>query len=541
MLRGREFLIVDNGLRPCAKLFIFEKIISMNKMILLSALFITATAAAQTTLPVKKVTVFKNATAMLVKEGSLPVADGVVKLPIQEQTLFGTYFIGASKDNNVKNLVFKNDTLRKKDQARSVWQFIAGNLNKQVSISYTPTTGVDKTVSGKATAYDLYSGILKFTTDAGKNMVMHVGQIYAADFKEDPSAFYMADSVQRMILLKPEKAGDNISLQEVYMTGGINWLPSYYLKLKDDKNARLEMKATVENYAEPLKDAEMELVVGSPQMSKSGTPDPMTYDYLTVNAGNDNAYRGGNYMQTNAVFYKGAAAEADAPAYFVSDFGTEGEKAGDMYLYKLGKVSLPEKSKGSFPIFAANIEYKDKYEGSIYDITNFFNNRYVPQDDRTFDIFHSLEIKNGTAVPLTTASVMVINEKEQFVAQDEIKYTPVGATSNIRLSKAIDIIMKNSEEEKTREDNAKKIGKTVYSKVILKGSVNVDNYQQKEVTVTVTKNLSGTVLSQSNGAKVTKGNSYNYINPASEIKWEIKLNANEKKTLTYEYEVFFIP
>lgn len=512
----------------------------MNKIILLSALFLTATALAQTTLPVKKVTVFKNATAMLLKEGTLPVTDGMVKLPIQEQTLFGTYFIGAAKDNSVKNLVFKNDTLRKKDQARSVWQFIAGNLNKQVSISYTPTTGIDKTVSGKATAYDLYSGILKFTTDAGKNMVMHVGQIYQTDFKDDPSAYYIADSVQRMILLKPEKTADNISLQEVYMTSGINWMPSYYLKLKDDKNARLEMKATVENYAEPLKDAEMELVVGSPQMSKSDMPDPMTYDYLTVNTGFDNAFRTGSYMQTNAVF-KGAGSEADAPAYFESSFGTEGEKLGDMYLYKLGKVSLPEKSKGSFPIFAANIEYKDKYEGSIYDITNFFNNRYVPQDERTFDIFHSLEIKNGTTVPLTTASVMMVNEKEQFVAQDEIKYTPVGATTNIRLSKAIDIIMKNSEEEKNREDNAKKIGKTVYSKVILKGAINVDNYQQKEVTVTVSKNLSGTVLNQSNGAKVVKGNSYNYINPSSEIKWEVKLSANEKKTLTYEYEVFFIP
>ena len=89
---------------------------------------------------------------------------------------------------------------------------------------------------------------------------------------------------------------------------------------------------------------------------------------------------------------------------------------------------------------------------------------------------------------------MVVNEKDQFVAQDELKYTPVGSTSNIRLSKAIDIIMKNSEEEKNREDNAKKIGKVVYSKVILKGSVNVDNYQNKDVTVSITKSLSGTVL-----------------------------------------------
>jgi major membrane immunogen (membrane-anchored lipoprotein) len=101
--------------------------------------------------------------------------------------------------------------------------------------------------------------------------------------------------------------------------------------------------------------------------------------------------------------------------------------------------------------------------------------------------------------------------------------------------------MKNLEEEKSREDNAKKIGKITYSKVILKGTINVDNYQNKEVTVTVTKSLSGTVLITSNDGKTTKVNSYNYINPSSNIKWEVKLNANEKKVLTYEYEVFFVP
>jgi hypothetical protein len=101
--------------------------------------------------------------------------------------------------------------------------------------------------------------------------------------------------------------------------------------------------------------------------------------------------------------------------------------------------------------------------------------------------------------------------------------------------------MKNSEEEKNREDNAKKIGKQTYSKVILKGTVNVENYQDKEVTVTVTKALSGTVLTESDGGKVTKVNSYNYINPSSNIKWEVKLAANERKALSYEYEVFFMP
>ncbi len=513
----------------------------MKNLLVLILLAAVLSATAQTVLPVKKVTVFKNSTAMVVKEGNVPVTNGSVKLPIPNQTLFGTYFIGSGKDNAIKSMVFKNDTLKKRAEASSVWQYMAGNLNKAVTISYTPTQGIDKTVSGKVVSYDAYSGIMKFVTDAGKSMIMHVNSVYQADFKEDPSAFYMADSIKRMLLLKAEKATDNLTLQQIHMTGGINWIPSYYLKLKDDKTARLEMKALVENYAEDLKETETDLVVGAPQMKYSGKEDPMMYDYITVPGGMQGDYNGNVYMQSNAVRKVAFGAVAEADGAFESNFDTEGEKVGDMYIYKLGKITLPENSKGSFPIFAGNVEYKDKYEGTISDITNYFSSRFVPQEERTFDIFHSLEVKNTASVPLTTAAVMVVNEKDQFVAQDELKYTPVGSTSNIRLSKAIDILMKNNEEEKAREDNAKKIGKVSYSKVVLKGTINVDNYQGKDVTVTVTKALSGTVTAQSNDGKVTKKNSYNYINPTSEIKWEVKLGTNEKKVLTYEYEVFFTP
>ncbi len=512
----------------------------MKKPIALALLATTLVANAQTILPVKKVTIFKNSTAMVVKEGNATVKDGTVKLPIPGQTQFGTYFIGAGKDNAIKNIVFRNDTIKSKAVAKEVWQYLAGNPNKQVTLAYTPTQGIDKTVTGKVTAYDLYSGIVRFTTDAGRTTVMNANSIYQADFKEEPSAFYLADSIKRMAVLKPEKAADNIALQQVHITGGINWIPSYYLRLTSDKNARLEMKAVVENFAEDLKDAETELVVGAPQMIHSGQLDPITYDYISTN-GLDNAitFRSKNYMQSNAMTVAGAMDES--AGYFEGNFTTEGEKAGDMYIYKLGKITLAEQTKGTFPIFAASVEYKDKYEGTIADATNYFNNRFVPQDEKTYDVFHSLEVKNVSNVPLTTASVMVVNEKEQFVAQDEIKYTPVGATTNIRLSKAIDVIMKNQEEEKTREDNAKKIGKVSYSKVVVKGTVNVENYQSKDATITVTKVLNGTVTSQSNDGKVVKKNSYSYVNPASEIKWEVKLAAGEKKTLTYEYEVFFMP
>lgn len=503
-------------------------------------LLVTTALTAQTSLPIKRITIFKNATAMVVQEGTVPATNGTTVLPIPDQTLFGAYFLGSTKDNSIKNIVFRNDTLKRKATCQSVWQYMAGNLNKPVTIYYTPTQGVDKSATGKITDYNIYTGMFRLVTDAGKTLVMHVGNVYQADFALEPSTTYMADSIKRMMVVKSDKPTDNLSLQQIFMTKGLNWIPSYFLKLKDDKNARIEMKATIENFVDDLNETETELVVGSPQMVNANRMDPMTYDYITIANGAVAADYNGGYMQTNVMAKTTAAFEENAD-YFSSDFVTAGEKNGDMYIYKPGKITLPYKAKGTFPIFAGNVDYKDKYEGTIVDRTNYFNTRYIPDDEKPFDVFHSLEIKNTSNVPLTTASVMVLNEKDQFRAQDELKYTPAGATTSIRLSKAIDIIMKNAEEEKTREDNAKKIAKTNYSKVILKGTVNIENHQNKEVTVTIKKLLNGTVTAQSDNAKISKVNSYSYVNPNSEIKWDIKLGVNEKKTLTYEYEVFFIP
>ena len=82
-------------------------------------------------------------------------------------------------------------------------------------------------------------------------------------------------------------------------------------------------------------------------MSFSGKTDPMTYDYLTV-ANFDNDYAGGGrakvYMQSNAMTTSGYA--IDGAEIAGTPFATEGEKNGDMYIYKLGKISLPQNFKG---------------------------------------------------------------------------------------------------------------------------------------------------------------------------------------------------
>jgi hypothetical protein len=496
---------------------------------------------AQTALPIKKLSLFKNGTAMVIREGSTPVRKGVAVLPVPDNLLYGTYFLGSTKDNGIKHLTVRNDTIKKSEKATQIWQLLAGNIGKTATLNISPLQRVDRAITGKIIDYNQQSSTVSIKQDNGKIATLNSMDVYMVEFVDESTKTYLADSIHRMISITPQSSTESLSLQEVYLQSGINWIPSYFLKLKDAKVARLEMKATLENATNDIMtDAETELIVGAPQMTNSGKPDPMTYDYLTVDESPVAASEG---LYSNNMMQKSARMNvmADASGAFTQNFATEGEKNADMYIYKIGKVSLDKNTKGVYPIFAGAVDYKDKYEGSIPDNTNYFYNRVPMADDATFDVFHSLEIKNNTTVPLTTAPVTIINDKDQFMAQDHIKYTPVGGSSVIRLSKAVDIILKNNEEEGSRTDNAKKVGKQLFSSIILKGTVNVENYQDKEVTLSLTKAVNGGVLAVDNNGKTTRRKNYSNINPFSEIKWEIKLAPNQKTALTYQYEVFFNP
>ena len=490
---------------------------------------------AQQSLPLKRITIFKNGTALLTREGKAAITGGIARLPIPSEVLFGGYWIGVTKDNTIKSLAFQNDKVAKDEPAKDLWQHLAGNIGKQITISLSQKD--EKTVTGKIMSFEKEAMVVKIKQDNGKITMLNVQGIYQLDFNEEVSKTYKEDSVRRMVLIHPEKSASEISLQELYMQAGINWIPSFLLKLKDDKVARLEMKAIVENAVDDIVDAETELVVGAPQMYFGQKRDPITYDYLTVDGNAKVAEYGQPMQMLSNARSSGLASSADGA--FDSEFATEGEKNSDMYIYKIGKISIPKNGKGSYPVFATTVEYKDKYEGTIPDKTNFIYSRYCDPGETNYDVFHSLELKNTATVPLTTAPVMVVNQKEQFLAQDLLKYTPVGGSVDIKLSKAIDIVMRNAEEETLRTDQAKKVGKVNYGRVVIKGTINLNNFQNKEVTVVIKKNVNGSVLSQSDGAKTTKGISYIEQNPNSTIAWEVKLGVNSKKVLTYEYEVFF--
>lgn len=497
----------------------------------------------QTTLPVKKVTIYKNSTCMIMKLGIVKKSNGKFVITVPNNTLLGTYWILANKDNLIKNVVFKTDTIKVKSVASNTYQILENNIGKDVSFTVTYGEKSEKMINGKLVNFYPSSNLVKIKQENGKTNYFNASSIAFMEFAGDGNEMFEKDSIVKTAIIEVEKPTDSYQFVEYYMQEGFNWIPSYFLRLNSEKEAYLEMKATIENYSENLVDVDCELVVGSPQLYFGKQNDPMNFGWLTLNAPKqqavyrfDNAYS--NNMQTQTA--------SDGSGYVNGidvggevGFETEGEKNNDLYYYQVGKISLPSGTKGFFPIFGANISYVDKYKAEIPDKVNMASIGYCDNSENIYDVFHSIELKNSTNNPLTTASIMVISEKGQFMAQDLMKYTPIGGTSSIRLSKAIDILLKNTEEEVSRVDNAKRIGRTTYTKAVIKGTVVIENLQKKAVVVDVTKSFSGTTTIDG-GSIVKKNKRYNTANPFTDLIWNVSLGAGEKKTLTYQYEVYFV-
>ncbi|MEI6854077.1 MAG: DUF4139 domain-containing protein [Bacteroidota bacterium] len=518
----------------------------MKKIIVaLSLLVFSITLFAQSALKPVQVNVFKNGTYFIAKEGSVPVKKGCAMLELPQQPLLGTYWINSSKDSKISKVYFLTDTIKKTKVPQNFNDIFKGSVGKKVHFSYA--AGNEKTVreiTGTLSEFYESSNIAKIKLADNKTTYFPVSSMIEFTIDDSGAGLLTVDSLVRVAKIFLEKPANNVDLKLVYMQSGIQWFPSYNIKIINDNELQLEMKALVENYSEDIDDAELTLTVGNPQFFYNTACDPIANNYLTSlydvktasitsiplqmqTYANSNAYVATDHSQMDNNFEP------------LDEYSTVGEKTNDLYMYKLGNVTLPEQSKSSFQIFSTKLPYKDMYEVNIGDIVNYSYYSYISNDpEKRYDVFHSLQLSNITTFPFTTAPVFVLNENMQPLAQDRLKYTPTGANVSVQLSKAGDVVVKNKEEEVKKEENVKKIGKTYYNKVTIKGYITVENLQAKKILLTVKKDILANVLETSDSGKIEKSGRYSSLNPFESVNWEIPFGSKEKKTITYTYEVY---
>jgi len=295
-----------------------------------------------------------------------------------------------------------------------------------------------------------------------------------------------------------------------YLQEGIRWEPSYVLTIQKGK-AVLNLRATMQNTTERLENTDVLFVVGSPFVVNRGLQDMIAL--LPPDA------QKGILEDRAPMAEEGAGAGAGRLQETKLAAPLSGEEAGELYYYLKPGFSLATNDIAMVSIFSERVEIAPRFEWNA--------------DGE--DVFYLLDIKNPTQQPLTTGSVFVI-ENEKPLGQETIKYTPPGATAEVRLSRGIGIRVKRQEAE-IKRGAAVKVGDSMFIPVTIKGTLNIYNFREDKAIVKITKTARGKVLELSDNGivretQVLRGE----VNPINDLEWTIQIPAKGMKEITYSIE-----
>jgi len=399
------------------------------------------------------------------------------------------------------------------------------------------------------------TSLVVIKTESG-NVALNAGSIVRVDFEdENITTSFSSVLKQPSIRMELEKAASGQKIGLSYLARGITWSPSYLIDISDSKKATLTAKAVVINEAADLSDIHLDLVTGFPNIrfGEVNSPVAMSQDLagflrgLTSGRSESGSLRNimvGNAMTTQAALrYDGSSfSESEpvpAPAYSTAQEGTVSE---DLFLYPVENITLRRGETALLPLFTAEVPYKHIYIWKIPDWLDE-NDRYrqdIAKDEQlqAEEVWHSCRLVNTMEMPWTTAAAEFVKDG-QITGQDICYYTPSGAETTIRLNRALNIMAEQTELELSRQRSAVRFHGRDYDLVKVKGELKLKNRLDKDVTVEVTKNLSGEVLETVPKAKDTPtAKGLRWVNPRHILVWEIELKAGQEQTLSYTYEVY---
>ena len=428
----------------------------------------------QTVLPVKTLSVYKNGTAMISKEGTVPVVNDTVKLPIPD-AITGTYWLTTPKENLIKSVSFRDNDVKVKKEYDGVKDLVSNNIGKRIKFSMIIN---DETINITGTIKRHYEplGIVQIEEHDTSMFVRFSDMInFSIQVVNEIS---WVDSMKRMAYIKMNKPVSEITLKESSLQNSISWKPYYFLSLNKDNSARLEMKSLIENFSnESFENTNAEVIVGVPLLLSTQEKDPMivstqsaqyhnisntaTLNYRNSAAGTWDAIRKQGNIQLNSLIYNADTTIPVGKYDKYQNYVTETTNTDNLFIYKIGNISLAKNTKALFPIFSQDIGCKDLYECEIHDYTNYESNRFLQTNEKVSDVFHSLEIKNTTEFPITSGSLLVTDDEGRLVAQTKVNYISKNSSSHVRLTKDLNTLVKSTEEEIVREENVKKDKKEV--------------------------------------------------------------------------------
>jgi len=482
---------------------------------------------------VAEVAVFKDGYGFFVRSGKGPLEKGWTEFDLLPNACLGTVWVYTDRPEEALDLLVRGTRgIERTAKVVSLQRLLAANIGSRVVLlTYDQrrlAAGVLLYVSERT---DPSTGegaepLILLEAEEGRVLSIGLGHVQGVEFREQPKVYRTIEPekqpvLRAKVLTKREEAGLGLA----YLQQGIRWLPSYLVGLKDEKRAIISLRATLVNEAEDLERTRLHLVIGVPHFSAKGELDPLGLQKAL--AATDEFREVGRAMmsQRAPAAARGYGGIAEEPAV-LPVLPPVGELAGlemeELYLYHKEDITLRKGERAQMVLLTGEVPYQHIYEWNA---------------DTGEEVWHCLKLTNTLKAPWTTGVAMTVKEG-QPLGQDLLKYTPPGASTNLKVTQAPAIRVSRKEEEVSRSE-PKRIGDNYWSLAIVKGELKLENYKKEGVEIEVEKTVNGKVESASDSAEiVVRPQVERGLNPVTGLKWKVSVAAGKSKILNYQYQVF---
>ena len=538
--------------------------LAMKKTILLSIILLNINAIAQNSFKTESISIFKDGSSFVQKNGMVSTNDGIFSLKAKDipQALFGTLWVSSNK-SKIREVVSYMDTVRKTTTASSqnileILDAMKGKMvklkveyrdliyeGKIVDIAYvenanenTPSLFLTKTPS-----------FLHFITKENTHKYLMAKDIESIETEEDVKPTF-TKSTEKLtptldIIFDNNKPTQDLKL--MYLQKGITWSPFYNLELQDNGKAMLKLNSELSNNAEPINNCDINFVVGVPNFKYANSLTALV-DFENIIYKEKNYDNNVNVSQLNTFAWSNnnagtyTTSAADEKPNFENNL--EGENVQDLYFYNLKNVSLRQGGKAHYELFNTEVNYEHIYEVELAANKEDYQygTDYVTDSKNKNLVYHGIKIKNNSNNPFTAAPVLLTEKKGERIlpiAQDLLSYTPMQASSVIRLTSTSDIQATQAEKQKSSTNKLKKWNGKIWDLINVESKILAKNYKKTACKIIISRYVIGDLVKSSLEWEKAQLNAVNgSLNFLNKVTWTVTLNPGEEKTINYSYNYY---
>jgi len=490
---------------------------------------------------------FKNGYAVVLRQFDAPTP-GTYEIERLPQSAMGTLWFTAADGMKLDEVTSTRVFEKHKGDIGNIRGILTANVGHQVRLGIK---NGDK-VEGEVQEGDLVSVGEDFVLVKSKHGTVLVPTTSITSAESDGVLTHQFDSMTMRHVIHIRVSGRGGKVGMVSLERGMTWSPAYAIDISDPKKLTIVAKATVLNDIEDVSNIEARFVTGFPNVPFAAYLEPLIAGssvnefgaMLNSLGAQAPPGMGGRGMPGGGGGFGGQMAQ-NSVAPVAGDFADAmssslmGSQQEDLFIYKQPNVTSKAGDRSYLILFKAEAAYTEVYALDLSDGT-YNNIEYHGVPDTPPDVWHSLQFKNTSGQPFTTAVTTTFKNGE-ILGQDTMHYVSSGTTAEVKITKALDAHAEADEAEVSRERGAIKQPNNypLYDLVTLKGTIRVVNNKSRTIKLRIKKELTGEIIATEGSPAVTKtAKGLRSMNPGQKLQWDTDLESGKSLTYTYTYKLY---